>query len=153
MRTGSHQKENKHTWPSCAAVWTSFSTDSRMVPFFLRRTQSRRPQQQTSEAAASRRCERPRDRGVGVEDRDVDAMAKGGRLSAVSSSSGSKRQGSGHHDTSTREGSAEDGEKTSSRETTNSAGCGTLGVVKQTKNEQCRCSLLAPCRQNKSGLG
>lgn len=42
------RKENTRTWPSCAAVWTSFSTVSRIEQFFLRKTQSDRPQQQCS---------------------------------------------------------------------------------------------------------
>lgn len=93
---------NKRTWPSWAAVWTSFSTDSRMVPFFLRTAQSRRPQQHTREEATLRRWERSRAAGVGVgvAVREVVAMIEASvSLSTLSSSS--KPYSSGHHDTRT----------------------------------------------------
>lgn len=93
--------ESKRTWPSWAAVWTSFSTDSRTEPFFLRTAQSRRPQQHTREEAASRRWERSRDAGVGVADREVVAMIKSRVSLSTLSSSSSKCQSSGHHDTRT----------------------------------------------------
>lgn len=60
------RRREARTWPSWAAVWTSFSTVSRREKFLLSRMQSMRPQQHCSaDEFGARRARTELDRGMG----------------------------------------------------------------------------------------